>query len=50
MKIKKTSWGRLSNEYHNIFYVNDSISSKKVFHDFSPGAIYGNGKVMEMYV
>ena len=44
MKIKKTSWGRLSNEYHNIFYVNDSISSNKALHDFSPAAIYGNGR------
>ena len=39
-----TSWGRLSNELHNVHALNDRVHLGSVMETYQPGLAYGNGR------
>lgn len=44
MKKKISSWGRLTNDIHDVYNLSDSLSSKTIFDNPLPGIVYGNGR------
>ena len=41
---KKSSWGMLSNDYHNVHKLYDRSTCTKIIEESSPGTAYGNGR------